>query len=78
MARLFDLARDTAAGCGRDPADLEMSAVHLGLFGDDPAAAVQEAESWGVARLMVPSVFYFRNTAEALAAFGESVIATHS
>ena len=57
MAHLLDLARNTAADCGRDPADLEMSAVHLGLFGDDPAAAVQEAESWGVERLMVPSVF---------------------
>ena len=55
-----------------------MSAVHLGLFGDDPPSAIQEAESWGVERLMVPSVFYFRNTAEGLAAFGESVIAPHS
>ena len=27
---------------------------------------------------MVPSVFYFRDTAEGLAAFGESVIAPHS
>ena len=78
MAQLLEVARNTAADCGRDPAALEMSAVHLGLFGDDPAAAVQEAESWGVHRLMVPSVFYFRNTAEALAAFGESVIAPHS
>ena len=78
MAHLLDMARNTAADCGRDPADLEMSAVHLGLFGEDPAAAVQEAESWGVERLMVPSVFYFRNTAEGLAAFGESVIAPHS
>ena len=78
IAQLLEVARNTAADCGRDAAALEMSAVHLGLFGDDPAAAVQEAESWGVHRLMVPSVFYFRNTAEALAAFGESVIAPHS
>ena len=78
MAQLLDVARNTAADCGRDPESLEMSAVHLGLFGDDPAAAVQEAESWGVDRLMVPSVFYFRNTAEGLAAFGESVIAPNA
>ena len=78
VAQLLDLARDTAAGCGRDPARLEMSTVHAGLFGDDPAAAVQEAESWGVDRLMVPSFLYFRDTAEGLAAFGESVIAAHS
>ena len=78
MAQLMEVARNTAADCGRDPQDLEVSAVHLGLFGDDPSAAVQEAESWGVERLMVPSVFYFRNTEEGLAAFGESVIAAHS
>jgi len=78
VAQLLDLARDTAAGCGRDPARLEMSTVHAGLFGDDPAAAVQEAESWGVDRLMVPSFLYFRDTAEGLAAFGESVIAAPS
>ena len=78
IAHLLDMARNTAADSGRDPHALEMSAVHLGLFGDDPAAAVQEAESWGVARLMVPSVFYFRDTVEGLAAFGESVIAPHS
>lgn len=78
MAHLLELARNTAADCGRDPEALEMSVVHLGLFGDDPAAAVQEAESWGVQRMMVPSFFYFRNTAEGLAAFGESVIAPHS
>ena len=46
MAHLLDVARNTAADCGRDPESLEMSAVHLGLFGDDPSAAVQEAESW--------------------------------
>ena len=78
MEQLLDVARNAAADSGRDPETLEMSAFHLGLFGDDPAAAVQEAESWGVQRLMVPAVFYFRNTAEGLAAFGESVIAPHS
>ena len=78
MAHLIGVALNTAADCGRDPEALEMSVVHMGLFGDDPAAAVQEAESWGAQRLMVPSVFYFRNTAEGLAAFGESVIAPNS
>ncbi len=77
-AHLLEVAREAAASCGRDPADLEMSAVHSGLLGDDPAAAVQEAESWGVHRLMVPATAYYRNTAEGLAAFGESVIAPHS
>ncbi len=78
MAELLKVARSTAADCGRDPEALEMSAVHMGLFGDDPDAAVQEAESWGVERLMVPSFLYFRDTVEQMAAFGESVIARHS
>ena len=46
MAHMLDVARNAAADCGRDPQALEMSALHLGLFGDNPAAAVQEAESW--------------------------------
>ncbi len=78
MAQLLEVARNTAADCGRDARALEMSAIHMGLFGDDPDAAVQEAASWGVERLMVPSVFYFRDTEEAMAAFGESVIARHA
>ena len=78
MAHLLEVARDTAAQCGRDPEALEMTAFHLGLLGDDPAAAVQEAESWGVHRLMVPALMHSRKTADSLAAFGEKVIAQHS
>ena len=77
VARLLEIARSSAADCGRDPASLEMSAIHLGLFGDDPEAAVEEAESWGAHRLMVPSFMHFSDTEKSIAAFGESVIAAY-
>ena len=72
---LMQTARQTAADSGRDPDDVEMTAFHPGLLGDDPAAAVAEAESWGVHRLLMPSFLYMRETDERLAAFGENVIA---
>ncbi len=75
--QLLEVARNTAADCGRDPEQLEMSAFHPGLIGRDPAAAIQEAESWGVHRLMLPSARYMRDTSQRLAEFGESVIAAH-
>ncbi len=74
-AQMLELARNTAAECGRDPDQLEMSAFHPGLLSDDPEAAIQEAESWGVHRLMVPSARFFRDTARRMTDFGESVIA---
>lgn len=74
IARLFEIARTSAEDCGRDPASLEMSAVHPGLFGDDPAGAVQEAQAWGTDRLMVPAFLYFNDTEQRMAEFGESVI----
>ena len=75
---LMETARQTAADSGRNPGDVQMTTFHPGLLGDDPSAAIEEAESWGVHRLLVPSFMYFRHTEEAVAAFGESVIARHS
>ncbi len=78
VAALIELARSTAAERGRDPSAIEMTAVHPGVLGADPAAAVAEAASWGVDRLVVPAFLYFRQTKKRLAAFGESVIAAQS
>ena len=72
---LIDTARGTAADHGRDPGAVEITAVHPGVLGGDPAAALAEARSWGVQRLAVPAFLYFRKTEAKLAAFGESVIA---
>jgi len=75
LAELIVSARRAAEDAGRDPSVIEMSGQHRGLFGDDPAAAVEELESWDVDRAVVPSFMFRRDTADALAAFGERVIA---
>ena len=74
-AELFDICRQTAADNGRDPAAIEMSGIHPGLFGDDPGAAIEESASWGMHRLLVPSFLFHKDTEAALAAYGETVIA---
>ncbi len=60
LPELLDMARQKAADAGRDPNTLEMTATHAGLFGDDPAAAIEEAESWGVHRLTIPAFMFAR------------------
>ncbi len=75
---LVDICRQTAADNGRDAGAIEMTALHAGIFSDDPGAAVEEAASWGVDRLMMPAFLYMKDTEAALGAFGESVIAKHA
>lgn len=75
LTDLIKLARQTAEDTGRDPSTIEMTGQHPGIFGEDPGAAVEELESWGVDRTMVPSYMFLRDTADSLAAFGERVIA---
>lgn len=75
LAETFDIVRQTAAAAGRDPKRIEFTAGHPGLFGDDPIAAVQEMESIGVGRIILPAFMFFKPTpADALASFAERVI----
>lgn len=74
IAELMDIARQTAADHDRDPAALDMTGVHPGLFGDDPAAAIEEAESWGLHRLIVPGFMFLGNAPDKLAEFAEKVM----
>ena len=76
LPELIDVVHQTAAGADRDPLAIEITASHPGLFGDDPAAAVEEAESWGVHRLVIPAFLFARepdNVADALAVFMEKL-----
>ncbi|MFV2039908.1 MAG: LLM class F420-dependent oxidoreductase [Acidimicrobiales bacterium] len=57
IPELIDVMKQTAADAGRNPDDIEVTAPHPGIFGADPAAAVEEAASFGVDRLIVPSYF---------------------
>lgn len=74
VAELLEIARQTAADHGRDPAALDMTASHPGIFGEDPAAAVEEAASWGVDRLVVPAFLFLGDTEAKMAAFAERVM----
>jgi probable F420-dependent oxidoreductase len=75
LAELFDIVRQTAVAAGRDPGAVELTAGHADLFGDDPAAAVQELDALGVGRAVVPAFrFSGPDPADSLAAFGEQVI----
>ncbi len=72
LPELVDVVRQTAADAGRDAAAIEITANHPGLFGDDPAAAVEEAEAWGVDRLTIPTFFFAKdpgNVTDALAMY---------
>lgn len=73
MAELVDIARTTAEENGRDGAALDITGVHPGIFGGDMAAAVEEAASWGLDRLAVPSFMFFQNPQETIAAMGEKI-----
>ncbi|MEZ5165384.1 MAG: hypothetical protein R2695_02435 [Acidimicrobiales bacterium] len=53
-----------------------MTSLHLGIFGDDPDGAIEEAASWGMDRLMVPAYLYIGDPADKLAPLAE-VIARH-
>lgn len=75
LAESFDIVRQTAADAGRDPSAIEFSAGHPGIFGDDPVGAVQEMESIGVGRIIVPAFTMMKPTpAEAMEQFAERVI----
>jgi probable F420-dependent oxidoreductase len=75
LRELFDIVRQTAADNGRDPAAIEMTGAHVGIFGTDPAAAADEARSIGIDRLIVPAfVLTSGDVGETCAEFAERVI----
>lgn len=64
IPELVDIVRQTAADAGRDAAAIEITASHPGLFRDDPQAAIEEAASWGVDRLIVPAFLFAKEPAD--------------
>jgi probable F420-dependent oxidoreductase len=75
IAELLEIARQTAADEGRDPEAIEMTSSHPGIFGDDPAAAVEEAAGWGMHRMMIPGFMFRKSPAENMAPFAELIAA---
>ncbi|MCE9623347.1 MAG: LLM class F420-dependent oxidoreductase [Actinomycetia bacterium] len=78
LDHLFKLARRTAAENGRDPDALEMTTGGRGAVGPNALAEVQALADLGAHRVVVPAFLFFRDTANALAAYGEAVIAQSS
>jgi probable F420-dependent oxidoreductase len=75
LRELIDVARQTAADNGRDPAAIEMTAGHPGLFGEDPVAAAEELASIGVTRSIVPAFLMMRgDIAENAEAMAENIL----
>ncbi len=69
LTDLIDIARTTATEHGRNPAEIEVTVAHPGLDRDNPAEAIQQAQSWGVDRMAIPAFLFFRDTEERLCAF---------
>ena len=75
LARLIGIARESAIEHGRDPDAIQVTAGSGGIFGPDALDEVKRMADLGVHRLVVPSVLYFSDTADALARFGDTIIA---
>ena len=75
LAELLDIARQTAASCGRDPAAIELTTGAPGGLSKDPSAAVEELAAVGVSRVVVPAFMLMKpNATEAIGAFAERVL----
>ena len=73
MAELVDIVKTTAAEHDRDPDTIEITGVHPGIFGEDLAGAVEEAASWGLDRLSIPSFMFFKDPEGSIAVWGERI-----
>ena len=59
LGELIDIVRQTAADVGRDPNAIEITAGSDGLA-RDPRGSVEELESLGVDRMVIPAFVFFR------------------
>ena len=74
---LISTMNTAAEEAGRDPSAIEVSAVDLGVMGEDPVAAADKMAARGVTRLGVPGFLLALapDPFAAIAEFGEKVIA---
>ncbi len=74
LARLFDVARDAARANGRDPDLIEMTTGGSGAVGPNALDVVRGMADIGTARVILPAFLFYRETADALARYGDEVI----
>lgn len=75
LARLFATVRASAEAAGRDPASIELSTGGRGALGPGARDEVAALADLGVDRVVVPAFPFWRHPEEALARYGEEVIA---
>jgi probable F420-dependent oxidoreductase len=75
QAALFDVMRATAKEHGRDPDAIEISSGGNGAIGGGALDEVKALADLGVTRVILPAFLFWNDTAEALARYGDEVIA---
>lgn len=74
LSRWFEMARTAAREVGRDPSAIEMTTSALSLGGPSALDDLKSLADVGVDRVMLPAFVFYRDTAAALARYGEEVI----
>lgn len=74
LDRLFTRVRDTAREHGRDDSRIEMTTGGNGAVGGNALDEVKSLADIGTDRVILPSFLFFRDTADALARYGDDVI----
>lgn len=75
QAHLFDVMRTAAKQHGRDPDAIELTSGGNGAIGDGALAEVEALADLGVSRVILPAFLFWNDTEDALARYGEDVIA---
>ena len=75
LDHLLDVMRREADAHDRDPDAIEVTWSADLAANDDPVAAAEQLAEKGVSCVVVPSFMFLRNTADALAEFGETFVA---
>lgn len=75
LSHLFGVAREAAENAGRDAHRLEFTTGGNGAVGERALEEVAQLAQLGVARVILPSFMFFKDTENALARYGDEVIA---
>jgi probable F420-dependent oxidoreductase len=75
LRRLFEVARASAEESGRSADDLILTTSGRGAVGERALDEVGALAEMGVQRVIVPAFMFFKDTDNALARYGEEVIA---
>jgi probable F420-dependent oxidoreductase len=75
LAQLFSVVRASAEEHGRDPSTIQLTTGGRGAVGSRALEEVEQLAALGVQRVILPAILFWNDTEEALARYGEEVIA---